>query len=374
MRASRLIGSVLSAGAFAAVLTGVLVGAAGSDAAAPKRTGTIAFIRLLGPGPDHLEQLFSVRADGSGLRPVTPRDNPVFSYAWSPDGKLIAYIDRRTFSLWLVRPDGTGHRLLLSTAKMKSLGLSWSPDGKAIAIVTPGPNAPRTGYCAKLALYIVPIGGGKRARVSPPRRGIGCGVAWSPLGGEIAYGDGGEVLGVIPTFGGRPRLLLTSGVGAPQWSPNGTKLAAPTVTRVGRQVTARYNQITVVNADGSNRHVLTDDAYTEYPFAWSPDSRQILYGKKNRQGIYVIGADGRGDHRITRDSPREALWGALAWSPDGGSIVYATTRTGTDDLYVIDRDGHNKVRLTNSPASEIDPSWQPHQNHLAMSRRPGGAG
>ena len=232
MRASRLLGSVLLAGALVAVLTGVLVGAAGSHAAASKRAGTIAFIRV-GPGPDYMGQLFSVRADGSGLRPVTPRDKSVFSYAWSPDGRLIAYIDQQTLSLWLVRPDGTGHRRLLPTT---SLGLSWSPDSKAIAIVTPDPRVnPRKAACAKLALYIIPIGGGTPVLVSPPRRGIGCGVAWSPRGGEIAYGDGGEVLGVISRNGGRPRLLLTSsGVGAPQWSPDGTKLAAPTVIHLGQ--------------------------------------------------------------------------------------------------------------------------------------------
>ena len=355
---SRLTGSVLLAGAVAAVLTGVLVGAAASDAAASKRAGAIAFIRLAN-GPVFGGRLFVVRADGSGLRRVTPRSTMIYSYAWSPDGRLIAYVDQR-FSLWLVRPDGTGRRLLLPTSRLSSLGVSWSPDGKEIAIVSPSPSAnPRTAACARLALYVVPIGGGKPVQVSPPRRGIGCGVAWSPLGGEIAYGDGGEVLGVISRDGGRPRLLLSSGVGAPQWSPDGTKLAAPTLIHVGRRRALRYHRITVVNADGSDPHVVTDHAYTEYPFAWSPDSRQILYGKQDRQGIYVIGADGRGDHRVTHDSPPEADWGALAWSPDGGSIVYATDRTSNDDLYVIDADGHNKLRLTNSAASEIAPSWQP---------------
>ena len=47
MRTSRLSGSVLLAGALAAVLTGVLVGAVGSHAVASKRAGTIAFIRLV---------------------------------------------------------------------------------------------------------------------------------------------------------------------------------------------------------------------------------------------------------------------------------------------------------------------------------------
>ena len=71
----------------------------------------------------------------------------------------------------------------------------------------------------------------------------------------------------------------------------------------------------------------------------------------------MIGADGRGDHRVTRDSPPQAGWGALAWSPDGGSIVYATGDIGNTDLYVIGLDGRGKVRLTSTPDSDIAPSW-----------------
>ena len=37
------------------------------------------------------------------------------------------------------------------------------------------------------------------------------------------------------------------------------------------------------------------------------DGRWILYGRANREGIYVIGADGRNNHRLTRDSPTPVL-------------------------------------------------------------------
>ena len=63
----------------------------------------------------------------------------------------------------------------------------------------------------------------------------------------------------------------------------------------------------------------------------------------------MIGADGRGNHRVTRDSPPQAGWGALAWSPTGGSIVYATDGTDNADLYVIGIDGRDKFRLTATP-------------------------
>ncbi len=342
----------LLAGAAVALSTG----SAASEATPSKRVGTIAFIRLV-DGPDYGGRLFVVRPDGGGLRPLTPQGTTVWSYAWSPDGTLIAYLDER-FSVWLVRRDGAGRRMLLPSSRLRSFGLSWSPDGKSIAIVAPGPNAnPARAACATLALYVVPVGGSKPVLVSAPRRGIGCGVAWSPSGGEIAYGHGGEVLGVISRSGGRPRLLLTSGVGAPQWSPDGTKLAAPTVIHLGGRRADRYHRITAVGADGGDPHVVTDHAYTEYPFAWSPDSRHILYGREDRLGIYMIDVDGRNNHRVTRDAPPQAGWGALAWSPTGDSIAYTVGGTDNTDLYLIGIDGRDKFRLTATPDKDIYPSW-----------------
>jgi TolB protein len=62
-------------------------------------------------------------------------------------------------------------------------------------------------------------------------------------------------------------------------------------------------------------------------------------------------------HRVTRDSSRPAAWAALAWSPHGRSIVYATDRTGNGDLYVIDADGHDKVLLTSTSDFDLAPPW-----------------
>jgi TolB protein len=338
-----------------------VVGSAAGHAGYRQRTGSIAFLRM--PAATALRvfapALFVIRADGSGLRRLTPRGTSAWDYQWSPDGKLIAYIDARTASLWLVHPDGTGRRLLLPGSLLSSGGLSWSPDGKEIAIVSPGPDvSPRQIECGgEMGLYVVPIGAGGPVVVSPARRGVGCGVAWSPLGNEIAYEDVSGIRVVSPDGGGSRRILSRGR--DPQWSFDGTKLAVPTLRHLGQHRVVLYHQITVVNADGSDPHVVTNYADTEYPFAWSPDSRQILYGRQDQEGIYVIGADGRGNHRVTRDSPRGADWDALGWSPHGSSIVYATDRTGNGDLYIITANGHNEVRLTNTPDFDLAPSWAP---------------
>ena len=56
-----------------------------------------------------------MNADGSGRRRVTPRDGNASDPAWSPDGRLLAYIRRDELGrgeLWAVRPDGSGRRAL----------------------------------------------------------------------------------------------------------------------------------------------------------------------------------------------------------------------------------------------------------------------
>jgi Tol biopolymer transport system component len=47
------------------------------------------------------------------------------------------------------------------------------------------------------------------------------------------------------------------------------------------------------------------------------------------------------------------------WSPDGRRIAFASTRFQTNniDIYVMDADGSNAVRLTDHPANDQDPDW-----------------
>lgn len=346
----------MSRPALIALLVGAAVAlstsSAASNAAASHRTGTIAFIRqvndrVYGGG------LFVIRPDGSGLRRLTPPSMRVDWYAWSPDGTSIAYIDRQS-SLWLVRPDGSGRRLLLPKSRLQSVGLSWSPDGTRIAITTTGPEGhPWKGCCSRLRLYVVPVSGGLPVPL-PAGKHIGYGVSWSPRGDEIYYDNGG-IWAIRPDGTGRRQISPVGSAGS--LSADGTRFAFNVAVGLRNGNIDRYRAFGVVNADGTGYHVVTTHAYNEYGEVWSPTGQRILYGRANRQGIYAIGSDSRNNRRVTRDTPPEAGWGALAWSPDGGSIVYDTGGYENTDLYVIGADGRDKVQLTNTPDIDIDPSW-----------------
>ena len=336
----RLIGLVLMAAATACVLLGPADGSARGE----RRAGTIAFLRFPPEALTHDvggPSLFTIEADGTHVRRLSPSGWRIYAYEWSPDGIRIAFIGAHG-SLWTVHRNGTGRRLLVGRSHLRCLDLSWSPDGTALAVVAQDPaDANRL---SSHHLYIVPTGRGKPIRLPAVR--VGYSPAWSPRGDEIAYDTGSGSIVVVQADGTRGRYL--GGGGGPRWSPDGKSLVF---------AVSRYNSIAVQDADGGDRHRLTDHAYNEYGEAWSPVARRILYGRENREGIYVIDADGTDDHRLTRDSPPQIGWGALAWSPDGRSIAYETDRTGNGDLYVIGADGRDRVQLTSSDDLDLSPSW-----------------
>jgi Tol biopolymer transport system component len=337
-----------------ALTTAMLLAAASSAAGgakAPGRAGTIAFLRGGGHG------LYVIHADGSGLRRVTPPETHVVKYAWSPNRRLIAYIDKR-HSLWLIHPDGTGRRSLLPASKLSSLALSWSPDGKKIAIVAAARNSnPRTPKCR--AVYVVPVDGGSPVRLDSTGR---CDVAWSPRGNEIAYdATKGGILAIHPNGTGRSWLDFWGRV--PRWSADGSQLAS--VETHGFPCPC-HRSIGVVDANGNRFHFATQDADSDNA-VWSPKGLRILYAvrpprrrrlrrRANDGGIHVIGANGRNDRRVTTDSPEESL-APMAWSPDGDSIVYVSTRGG---LYEVGVNGRGKFRLTSPHDRALALSWVAH--------------
>ena len=134
---------------------------------------------------------------------------------------------------------------------------------------------------------------------------------------------------------------VTSGVGEydPDWSPDGTKL-----------LFGRGGDIFVIDADGQNEVQLTDSStYLSYP-QWSPDGTQVLYHRESWAQLYVMNADGTNQRKLVDGHARRAKW-----SPDGSKILYM----GDHDLFVMDADGTDKVKITNTRPIEYHYSWSP---------------
>ena len=69
-----------------------------------------------------------------------------------------------------------------------------------------------------------------------------------------------------------------------------------------------------------------------------------------------MNANGTGRRNLTRDP---AFDGDPAWSPDGRSIAFRSTRDGNPDIYIMKADGNGQRNLTRSPANEGRFAWAP---------------
>ncbi|MHC4060270.1 MAG: TolB family protein, partial [Planctomycetota bacterium] len=47
------------------------------------------------------------------------------------------------------------------------------------------------------------------------------------------------------------------------------------------------------------------------------------------------------------------------WSPDGDRIAFITTRDGHYEIYIMNVDGSDQTRITNTTGHAIDPEWAP---------------
>jgi TolB protein len=192
---------------------------------------------------------------------------------------------------------------------------------------------------------------------------------------------------------------------SPKFSPDGKRIA------YAGQDAAGVWDIRMMNADGSNdREIAGGYKFSEFP-AWTRDGRQVYYAAipqdKDATDIYSVdvetlevvtriatpGADlcphfspdgeymtyatspvgeennvdlfrheissddttGASDERLTTSGGSDDYGNP---SPDGKRYVFVSKRDGNFELYLMDTDGSNQRRLTNTPdVRENVPDW-----------------
>jgi Tol biopolymer transport system component len=161
----------------------------------------------------------------------------------------------------------------------------------------------------------------------------------------------------------------------PAWSPDGRRIAFSGFQHCVFGVPGRCtSEIFMMNADGSGVTRLTNRPDTgSFSPSWSPDGRRITFqstafnfpgGGVHSVDIFAIDADGSNPVRLTND-PGFAF--APRWSPDGTRIAFSSGRDGDEEIYVMNADGSNVERLTQNPGSDHFPAWSPDGLRIAFT-------
>ncbi len=126
-----------------------------------------------------------------------------------------------------------------------------------------------------------------------------------------------------------------------------------------------YDQICLINADGSNPRQLTDVKATNFYASLSPDGQEVVFSS-NRSGRFEIYSVDIHGNNLTKLTNNIGSLYAPEISPDGKTIVFTNHVNNRQSLWVMDRDGSNPHILTSGNLSEIDGSWSSDGSELAF--------
>ena len=315
--------------ALAAVLLALVAAtlAKPAEATFPGNNGKIVFAsnRTAGEGVNNPEgdfEIFAMNRDGTGLTQLTENDAFDFEPEWSPNGKRIAFVgERGPFSsdILVMNPDGSEERRVTTNPDFSFADApAFSPDGKRVAFASD--------------------------------RAVGEGVDNPERDTEIF-------------------TVNLDGTGLTQLTHNGEREHdnQPDFTPDGRRIAFisyrdQQSGVFTMNSDGSNERLRSRGSATvfEYP-SFSPDGKRIAFTSNQNGGddIYAMNTDGSAQRRLTKNGvPRDA---SPAFSPNGEKITFETNRDGNSEIYKMRTDGKGLVNLTNDPAGDFTPDWQPLQ-------------
>jgi eukaryotic-like serine/threonine-protein kinase len=232
------------------------------------------------------EDIYIVRADGTGERYLTNDDFKDRVPRWSPDGNRLAFYSNRSgnFEIWTINKDGSGLKQITDDRTDMNIRSVWSNDGRFLA----GFHTDKGSFILELDRLANVI---DRAVLPPFEDGTAYFQVWS-------------------------------------WSPDGKWLAGNRVTRSGE-----YKGVAVYSIESKKFELLTDYGYSP---SWLANSQDMMFMNADR--AYLINARTRKVEDLGSVSgvPQLAAANGISQLASDNTFVYFTVVERESDVWLID--------------------------------------
>ena len=238
--------------------------------------------------------------------------------------------------------------------------LRWSADGSRLI------------YCTGSAYWSLSRNGGEATLLIDGRL-LGTMLTLSPDQRQVSFVREVEVW-IQPLAQVAPRRLAgryAAGQMWPSWSPDGSRIAFPSPTRLGLKLT-----VAPVDGGPAVQIVPERDVWAYTTATWSPDSRHLaisrLHGSLEEKELLVADARTGETRCLWADASRpwvshgtDASFGP-AWSPEGDALAFISNREGHKHAYVAPSEGEGLRRLTAGFDDVASVGWAPDGQHLVI--------
>jgi TolB protein len=253
------------------------------------------------------KEIWVMDYDGSNQRQLTHQGSVSLSPRVSPDGSRLAF-SSLTKAGWDILMFSLDLNRLVSFPRFGGTNLSpaWSPDGARLAL-----SSSRGGNSQ---IYLCDVSGANLHRITS-NKGPDVGPVWNrKTGAQIAF--------------------VSGDTGLPQ--------------------------VYTIEADGTNQQRMTDQGYAVSP-SWSPNGQFLTLawirkygpGEPGSSDIYLMDIASKQWVQLTHDGGRNDY---PSWAPDGRHIVFQSSRSGKEEIWMMLADGTKLHQLTFT-GRNTQPNW-----------------
>lgn len=260
---------------------------------------------------------------------------------WSPNGQLLAVRD--------------GDRIILLDLDTGEKSTVWEPDSPGLSHCPRfGPSSNRLAYLRESAadgnaVFIVPLEDGE-----PEMHAVDAhDFTWSSDGRSLVV----VVRGEVQTLRLRDGSLVSTGIR----TAASVHTRGPTIAFAKRSIVDNIGALDLAKDDLADRAAsekLISSSYRQVSPRYSPDGGSIAFAS-DRSGsmqIWSSGRDGSNLRKLT--SLGSASVGSPKWSPDGSQVVFdASLKRKSPTLFVVGALGGPARRLTPAGTRNLVPSW-----------------